>query len=160
MGAILMTMFTTSPNTGSMQTSAGQAFGLANTTSPLTPLMAYTPFRHELPVAVGPAPPKSRKRAREQQHPEGSSAIKASGTGSGKYYDAVIQYFLHWCYTVRAFKTFSYRFVRFHGSASRPHCWNSASGGEWQGENDLKYSSVLAPLAIMVLTHEKYVSHD
>ncbi len=28
------------------------------------------------------------------------------------------------------------------------------------GENDLKYSSVLAPLAIIELTHEKYVSHD
>ncbi len=52
-----MTMFTTSSTTGSVQTSAGQAFGIANKTSSLTPLMALTPLRHELPAAVGPAPP-------------------------------------------------------------------------------------------------------
>ncbi len=80
MGAILMTMFTTSSTSGSVQTSAGQAFGLANTTSSLTPLMAPTPMRHELPASVGPASPRSRRRVYDRQNPGGTSGTNAPGT--------------------------------------------------------------------------------
>ncbi len=73
--------------------SPGQAMGLAQATSPPAPLMAST----SLSAVVGPAQPKSRKRARDQQLTEGSSNIHASATTSGKYYDAIFQYFLRRC---------------------------------------------------------------